>query len=44
LEANPEEINFELEHEEVPKEEAAIKIIRVPVDPNGDRYVAVRRL
>jgi hypothetical protein len=43
LEANPEEIESEAEHEEVPKEEAAVKTGRALKERHGDGHLAVSR-
>jgi hypothetical protein len=42
LEANPEEIESEVEYEEVPKEEAAVETFRALEKWRGDQYLAVR--
>jgi hypothetical protein len=41
LEANPEEIESESEHQEVPKEEATVETIGALEDQYGDRHLAV---
>jgi hypothetical protein len=43
-EAIPEEMKYVAEHQEVPKEEAAVDTIGAPEDQHGDRRLAVRRL
>jgi hypothetical protein len=42
LEANPEKIESEMEHEEVPKEEASLETVRALTELYGDRHLAVR--
>jgi hypothetical protein len=43
LETNPEEIESEAEHKEVPKEEAAVKTVRALKKRHGDRHIALKR-
>jgi hypothetical protein len=43
LEANPEEIESDAVHEEVPKEEAAMKTVRALKKRYGDRHLTVMR-
>jgi hypothetical protein len=42
-EANQEEIKSVAVHEEVPKEQVAVKTVRAPKKRHGDRHIAVRR-
>jgi hypothetical protein len=42
LEANPEEIEPEAEHEEVPKEEAAVESVSELKEQYSDWHVAIR--
>jgi hypothetical protein len=37
MEANPEELESESEHQEVPKEEAPVKTVRAQEDQSGDQ-------
>jgi hypothetical protein len=41
LEANPEELKSVVEHQEVPKEEAAVKTVRAQKEQYGNQHLAV---
>jgi hypothetical protein len=43
MEGNPEEIEFESEHQEVPKKEAIVETVGALEDLYGDQYVAIGR-
>jgi hypothetical protein len=41
LETNPEEIEFDVVHEEIPNEEATVETFGAPKKKNGDRHLAL---
>jgi hypothetical protein len=43
-EAHPEEMKSVVVHEEIPKEEAAVKTCRAPKKRHGDQHLAVGHL